>query len=93
MPTSLSVGLIGAGWIGRFHAETLAHRLPGGRLVAVADPLRGAAERLSAPRAFADPLELIADPAVDARNAQEIALAARESVETGAPVALTAMLR
>jgi myo-inositol 2-dehydrogenase / D-chiro-inositol 1-dehydrogenase len=66
MPTPLSFGLIGAGWIGSFHAETLANRLPGARLAAVADPVPGAAERLPAPRAYRDPLDLIADRSVDA---------------------------
>ncbi len=66
MPTSLSFGLIGAGWIGSFHAETLARRLPGARLAAVADPNPAAAERLSAPRTYDDPLDLISDRKVDA---------------------------
>jgi myo-inositol 2-dehydrogenase / D-chiro-inositol 1-dehydrogenase len=66
MPNPLSFGLIGAGWIGSFHAETLAKRLPGARLAAVADPQAGAAERLSAPRAYRDPLQLIADRSIDA---------------------------
>jgi myo-inositol 2-dehydrogenase / D-chiro-inositol 1-dehydrogenase len=66
MPTPLSFGLIGAGWIGSFHAETLARRLPGARLAAVADPDPAAAERLSAPRTYADPLDLIADRSIDA---------------------------
>ena len=66
MSTQLSFGLVGAGWIGSFHAETLAHRLPNVRLAAVADPQAGAAERLSTPRAYRDPLELIADPSIDA---------------------------
>ena len=66
MPTPLSFGLIGAGWIGSFHAQTLASRLPNARLVAVADPVPGAAERFSTPRAYRDPLELIDDPAVEA---------------------------
>lgn len=66
MSTPLPFGLIGAGWIGTFHSETLAHRLPGASLVAVADPVDGAAERLSAPRSYRDPMELIADPSVAA---------------------------
>src|SRR6478672_1638686 len=65
MPTPLSFGLIGAGWIGSFHAQTLASRLPNARLVAVADPIPGAAGRFSTPRAYRDPLELIDDPAVE----------------------------
>jgi len=66
MPSPLSFGLIGAGWIGSFHAETLANRLPGARLTAVADPQPGAADRLHAPRAYRDPLALIADRSIDA---------------------------
>jgi myo-inositol 2-dehydrogenase/D-chiro-inositol 1-dehydrogenase len=66
MPTPLTFGLIGAGWIGTFHAETLARRLPGARLAAVADPQPGAAERLSAPKTYSDPLDLIADRNIDA---------------------------
>jgi myo-inositol 2-dehydrogenase / D-chiro-inositol 1-dehydrogenase len=66
MTTPLSVGLVGAGWIGSFHAATLAERLPGVRLAAVADPVPGAAARLNAPKAYGDPLELVADPSIDA---------------------------
>jgi myo-inositol 2-dehydrogenase/D-chiro-inositol 1-dehydrogenase len=66
----VGVGLIGAGWIGTFHGETLARRLPGARLAGVADPAPGAAERLAsslgAGRATTDPAELLADPAVEA---------------------------
>jgi myo-inositol 2-dehydrogenase / D-chiro-inositol 1-dehydrogenase len=66
MTTPLSFGLVGAGWIGSFHATTLAERLPGVRLAAVADPVSNAAARLKAPKAYSDPLELVADPAIDA---------------------------
>ncbi|RDH80069.1 dehydrogenase [Mycolicibacterium moriokaense] len=66
MTTSLSFGLVGAGWIGSFHAETLASRLPGVRLAAVADPDPRAAGRLNAPTTYRDPLELIADPSIEA---------------------------
>lgn len=66
MSSPLSFGLIGAGWIGSFHAETLASRLPNTRLAAVADPAPGAAETFSGARAYRDPLELIADPDVQA---------------------------
>jgi predicted homoserine dehydrogenase-like protein len=38
------VGLIGAGRIGTAHAETLARRVPGARLMVIADPRPGAAE-------------------------------------------------
>jgi myo-inositol 2-dehydrogenase / D-chiro-inositol 1-dehydrogenase len=66
MTTPLSFGLVGAGWIGSFHAATLAERLPGVRLAAVADPVPDAAVRLKAPKAYSDPLELVADAAIDA---------------------------
>jgi myo-inositol 2-dehydrogenase/D-chiro-inositol 1-dehydrogenase len=66
----VAVGLIGAGAIGAFHGETLARRLSGARLVGVADPAPGAAERLAASlgadRATTDPAELLTDPAVEA---------------------------
>ncbi|MCW2554057.1 MAG: dehydrogenase [Mycobacterium sp.] len=66
MPDQLRFGLIGTGWIGRFHAQTLASRLPNTTLVAVADPNLEAAQAIGAPRAYSDPLALIADPDVDA---------------------------
>lgn len=37
MPARLNVALVGAGLMGSFHAETLAHRLPHARLAVVAD--------------------------------------------------------
>jgi myo-inositol 2-dehydrogenase/D-chiro-inositol 1-dehydrogenase len=66
MSDRLRFGLIGTGWIGRFHAETLATRLAGATLVAVADPNLQAAQSIGAPRAYADAWELIADPDVEA---------------------------
>lgn len=66
----LAVGLIGAGRMGSFHAETLAWRLPSVRLAAVADPAPGAArqlaDRLGCPVALTDPGRLLADPGIDA---------------------------
>jgi myo-inositol 2-dehydrogenase / D-chiro-inositol 1-dehydrogenase len=66
----VGVALIGSGRMGSFHGETLARRIPGARLVAVADPAPGAAERLAAAlgaeRASTDPAETLADPAVEA---------------------------
>ncbi|MFI6493092.1 Gfo/Idh/MocA family oxidoreductase [Streptomyces sp. NPDC050564] len=66
----LAVGLIGAGRMGSFHAETLAHRLPHVRLAAVADPAPGAAERLAAPlgcaTAYTAIVDLLADPRIEA---------------------------
>src|SRR6476661_4293732 len=63
------VGLVGAGRIGTSHATLLARRVPGARLVAVADP------RPEAARALADSLgcrpakdadDLFADPEIEA---------------------------
>lgn len=66
----VTAGLIGAGRMGSFHAETLARRLPGVRLAAVTDPAPGAArqlaDRLGCPQALTDPGRLLADPAIDA---------------------------
>ncbi|MER5220549.1 Gfo/Idh/MocA family oxidoreductase [Streptomyces flaveus] len=72
MPTQqpLAVGLIGAGRMGAFHAETLAHRLPGVRLAAIADPAPGTAQslgdRLGCTVAHTDIGDLLADPHIDA---------------------------
>jgi myo-inositol 2-dehydrogenase/D-chiro-inositol 1-dehydrogenase len=56
--------------MGAFHGETLARRIPGVRLAAVADPAPDVATRLAAAlgaeRACTDPAEAFADPAVDA---------------------------
>jgi len=66
----LAVGLVGAGRMGSFHAESLARRLPGVRLAAVADPAPGAAkglaDRLGCPTSYTDIGELLADRDVDA---------------------------
>lgn len=66
MSDQLRFGLIGTGWIGRFHAESLARRVPDACLVAVADPNIAAAQAIGASQTYADPLELIGDPAVQA---------------------------
>src|SRR5438552_312352 len=41
----VGIGVIGAGAIGAHHASNLAHSVPGTRLVGLADPLSGLAER------------------------------------------------
>lgn len=66
----LAVGLIGAGRMGFFHAESLARRIPGARLAAIADPAPGAAQRLAdrlhCPKPLTSIGELLADPQLDA---------------------------
>ncbi|MCP3426389.1 Gfo/Idh/MocA family oxidoreductase [Rothia sp. AR01] len=63
------LGVIGTGWIGSFHAESIAHRIPGAVLEAVADPREGAAEAVARPlgtrKVYTDAVELIRDPDVD----------------------------
>jgi myo-inositol 2-dehydrogenase / D-chiro-inositol 1-dehydrogenase len=65
----VGVGLVGAGRIGTSHATLLARRVPGARLVAVADARPNAALALADAlgcRALNDPAELFADPEVEA---------------------------
>ena len=66
----LAVALVGAGRMGSFHAESLARRIPGARLAAVADPAPGAAQhladRLGCAKALTDIGDLFADPEIDA---------------------------
>jgi myo-inositol 2-dehydrogenase/D-chiro-inositol 1-dehydrogenase len=68
--TPVRVGLIGAGGIGYFHGKSLALRVPGAILAAVADPAPGVAERLAASlgcaQATLEPAELLADPSIQA---------------------------
>ena len=44
----VNFGIIGAGRIGKVHAETLAFRLPEARILAIADVNREAAQALAA---------------------------------------------
>ncbi len=66
----IGVALIGSGRMGAYHGATLAQRLPGARLAAVADPAPGAAEKLTAAlgagAAYTDLGQALADPAVEA---------------------------
>src|SRR4051794_1879671 len=65
----VGIALIGSGRMGSFHGQTVSQRLPGARLVAVADPAPGAAQSLAAAlhadRAYTDVAQLWDDPAVD----------------------------
>jgi myo-inositol 2-dehydrogenase/D-chiro-inositol 1-dehydrogenase len=66
----LHFGIIGAGRIGRVHAETLAFRLPESRIVAITDIDREAAESVAARCGIAkiarSSAEIIGDPEIDA---------------------------
>jgi scyllo-inositol 2-dehydrogenase (NAD+) len=66
----LNVGLIGLGRLGRVYARDLATRIPSARLAAVADVEQAAAAAIAheydVPRWYANPFDLLEDPAVTA---------------------------
>ena len=66
----LRFGVIGAGRIGKSHAENLANRVPGAGVVASADVnlemAQEAAARLRIPAVYADYHQILADPSIDA---------------------------
>jgi myo-inositol 2-dehydrogenase/D-chiro-inositol 1-dehydrogenase len=66
----LNVGVIGAGMIGRVHAEHLAFRIPETNLVTIADinnqAVQELAGKLHLSKAVKDYHEILADPEVDA---------------------------
>jgi myo-inositol 2-dehydrogenase/D-chiro-inositol 1-dehydrogenase len=68
--TRINVGLIGAGRIGRLHAENLAYRIPEANLVAVSDVYVQAAESVSAElgvsHAYRDHRHILDDDEIDA---------------------------
>jgi myo-inositol 2-dehydrogenase/D-chiro-inositol 1-dehydrogenase len=70
MEKTISFGVIGAGRIGKIHAENLATRIPGVRVRAIADVVPASAqqlaERLHIPVATADYGEILADPEIEA---------------------------
>ncbi|WP_026556047.1 Gfo/Idh/MocA family oxidoreductase [Arthrobacter sp. 35W] len=63
------LGLVGSGWMGAFHAESIARHIPGATLAAIADPALEAASalaaRLGVAKVTADAADLLADPAID----------------------------
>jgi myo-inositol 2-dehydrogenase/D-chiro-inositol 1-dehydrogenase len=66
----LRVGIIGAGRIGKVHAETIAFRLPEAVPLAITDLNRAAAEQVAArcgiPKVAVGAEEIFADPAIEA---------------------------
>ena len=67
---TIRFGVIGAGRIGKLHAEHLATRIPGASLARIADPViesaRDLALRLRVPAFGSDYHEILADPEIDA---------------------------
>lgn len=68
--SKLKFGILGAGRIGRVHAETLAFRVPEAEIAAIADVNREAAQTLAdrcgIPRVAASAAEIFADPGIHA---------------------------
>jgi len=66
----LNVGVIGAGRIGRVHAENLAYRVRQAKVVAIADVFPEAAQKLATDlqvaAVYSDPQKLLADRQIDA---------------------------
>jgi myo-inositol 2-dehydrogenase/D-chiro-inositol 1-dehydrogenase len=69
-PRPVRIGLIGAGWMGAYHARSLAEKIPGATLAAIADPAIEPATKLAAELGVSnlttDPADLFADPEIDA---------------------------
>ena len=70
MGKTINVGVIGAGRIGRLHAENLQYRVPEANLVAISDIFVEAAEKVAAelgvPAAYQDHRRILDDEGVDA---------------------------
>src|SRR6476619_1669140 len=84
----VTVGVVGAGRIGTSHAELLARRVPGARLLTVADLRPGAADGLASRlgcRAVANPAQLFEDADIEA-----VVIAASSEAHTELIVAATA---
>jgi myo-inositol 2-dehydrogenase/D-chiro-inositol 1-dehydrogenase len=67
---NIRVAVVGVGWMGRFHAMTVAEKVPGLVLEAIVDPDReaavGLARRLGVTKVTADAATVLSDPDVDA---------------------------
>jgi myo-inositol 2-dehydrogenase/D-chiro-inositol 1-dehydrogenase len=70
MSTKINVGVIGAGRIGKLHAEHLAYRVPDANILAIADIFLEAAEKCAAnlqiPSAVKDHREIMESPDIEA---------------------------
>ena len=70
MNQTINVGVIGAGRIGRLHAENLVYRVPEANLIAISDILVEAAEKaaneLGVPAAYEDHRRILDDEGVEA---------------------------
>ena len=70
VPAPVRIGLIGSGWMGAFHAESIARRVPDALLAAIADPNLESAEALAASlgtaKVTASADDILADPEIDA---------------------------
>ena len=68
--TKINVGLIGAGRIGRVHAENLAYSIPEANLITVSDIIVEAAEKLASdfqiPTAYKDHRRIMEDQSIEA---------------------------
>jgi len=88
MAGRLRVGVVGVGTIGRRHAENLAWRVPGARLVAVADArpeqARAVAEEMGGPRWFGTADELAGHAEVEAVVVASSDAAHREGIVAAA---------
>lgn len=99
---TINVGILGAGRIGRVHAENLAYRIPDAQILAVADVIEDAAKKLAAdlriPAVFSNPRAIFDDTRIDAviicsstdTHAQliEDAAAAKKHIFCEKPIAL-----
>ena len=69
-PVPVRIGLIGSGWMGAFHAESVARRVPGAALAAIADPniesAQSLALQLGTAKVTASAEDIFADPEIDA---------------------------
>lgn len=103
MSQSVNIGIVGLGRLGKRHAENLAQRVPGARLVAAASPVESeqawARDNLGITALYSDLPALLAHPGLDAvwlvtptsLHAEQVgqALAAGKHVFCEKPLALT----